>query len=146
MHSQQTFNECIAQAEGVLAGQGDPRRGRAAEKREQQLRPHVFIFQLNDSVSTYFPAADSQEELQNIALLLLLKLLDVCSIISSVACSEAVGRGCAGQVDEMVRRTLKGTHGCCKIHKNKRSVNSPRRYLGLSISSGGDSPELGSWR
>lgn len=146
MHSQQTFNECIAQAEGVLAGQGHPRRGQAPEEREQQLRPHVFVPQLNGSVSTYFPAADSQEELQNIALLLLLKLLDVCSIISSVACSEAVGRGCAGQMIEMVRRTLEGTHGCCKIHKNKRSADSPRRFLGFSMSSEGDVPGLGSWR
>lgn len=31
----------------------------------------------SDSVSTYFPAADSEQELHNIRLLLLLKLLDV---------------------------------------------------------------------
>lgn len=94
MHSQQTFNECIAQAEGALAGQGHRLTGWALEEREQRLRPHVFISQLNGSVSTYFPAADSQEELQNIALLLLLKLLDVCSVKSSVVCSEeSVGAG-----------------------------------------------------
>lgn len=32
--------------------------------------------------STYFPAADTQQELQDVALLLLLKLLDVCEMIS----------------------------------------------------------------
>lgn len=37
------------------------------------------------AVSTYFPAANAQQELQDIALLLLLKLLDVCmSVFSSV--------------------------------------------------------------
>lgn len=92
MHSQQTFNECIAQAEGVCAGQGQPMMGCALEKREQRLRPHVFIFRLNGSVSTYFPAADSQEELQNIALLLLLKLLNVCRVVSSVILLGVVGR------------------------------------------------------
>jgi len=88
MHSQQTFNECIAQAEAILAGRQPPGTGWALEKREQRLHPHVLTFQLNGSVSTYFPAADSQEELQNIALLLLLKLLDVCIVTSSVICSE----------------------------------------------------------
>lgn len=92
MHSQQTFNECIAQAEGALADQGHHMMGRTLEKREQRLRPHVFISQLNGSVSTYFPAADSQEELQNIALLLLLKLLDVCRVVSSVVMFGVVGR------------------------------------------------------
>ena len=92
MHSQQTFNECIAKAEGALAGQGHHIKSRTVEKREQRLRPHVYISQSNGSVSTYFPAADSQEELQDIALLLLLKLLDVCRVISSVFMFEAVGR------------------------------------------------------
>lgn len=68
--------------------EGYPVMGWALEKREQRLRPHVLIFQLNGSVSTYFPAADPQEELQNIALLLLLKLLDVCSVSSLVISSE----------------------------------------------------------
>lgn len=92
--------------------------GWALEKQEQLLRPHVFISQLNGSVSTYFPAADSQEELQNIALLLLLKLLDVCSVISSVACSEESVGDWADNF-EIVRRTLKGTHGCCKFRTTK---------------------------
>jgi hypothetical protein len=46
MHSQQTFNECIAQAEGVLAGREPPRTGWALEKREQRLRPHVLTFSI----------------------------------------------------------------------------------------------------
>lgn len=68
--------------------------GWALEEREQRPRPHVLTFQLNGSVSTYFPAADAQEELQDITLLLLLKLLDVCIVTSSAACSEeSVGLG-----------------------------------------------------
>lgn len=98
--------------------------GWALEKREHLLRPHVFFSQLNGSVSTYFPAADPQEELQNIALLLLLKLLDVCSVISSVACSEESIGDWADNF-EIVGRTLKGTHGYCKFRRTKGQRNLP---------------------
>lgn len=87
MHSQQTFNECIAQADGCFCWLGATHDGLGAPRSENIDSAHMCsFFRLNGPVLTYFPAADSQEELQNIALLLLLKLLDVCSVISSVIC------------------------------------------------------------
>lgn len=44
MHSQQTFNECIAQAEGALAGQGQPLKGWAPETRENSDSAHMYLF------------------------------------------------------------------------------------------------------
>lgn len=67
--------------------------------------------------STYFPAADAQEELQNITLLLLLKLLDVCDVTSSVIFL-LVRKGCRSIDRGIVSRnssghTLECTHGYC---------------------------------
>jgi hypothetical protein len=44
MHSQQTFNECIAQAEVSSLVGSYPVQVGPIEKREQRLRPHVDLF------------------------------------------------------------------------------------------------------
>lgn len=96
MHSQQTFNECIAKTgDEISLSQSSSRpdgrlydpdsngcvqfRNRArptthrVERREREgARPQRI-----GVVSTYFPAAHSEEEAHHIGLLLLLKLFDI---------------------------------------------------------------------
>jgi len=54
--------------------------GRCPPRRENRGRRtlliHIFCIECS-SVSTYFPASDTEEEAQDVGLLLLLKLLDV---------------------------------------------------------------------
>lgn len=75
MHSQQMFNECIAETGEQFSFPDHPAVLRASTGgREGGLEvssPPTLL------ISTYFPAADSEKEEHHIALLLLLKLLDV---------------------------------------------------------------------
>lgn len=122
MHSQLMFTECIAQTVVFLLSLDGPLCGGGDVSKEQGKRsPSTSrVVQLSGStLSTYFPAADAQQELQDVALLLLLKLLDVCDVFARQRVGPS-GQGKKGRSGGRIvgfsrgssRRTLEGTHDC----------------------------------
>lgn len=87
MHSQQMFNECIAQAGSLgsamlVNGVGDGTTTPSTDIADRRLPPTG----LSEVVSTYFPAANAEQKQRDIALLLLAQFCKQdCQTGSSVA-------------------------------------------------------------